>query len=203
MHGMNSSTPRPRTTPRGVLLDSTSVKVLAHPLRSRLLSLLRRRGPSTATALAGVLETNSGSTSYHLRKLASVGLVEDTGEGRGKERLWRASTEEHTWYPSDFEGDDDAQSALRWLERDYLRHFTQQMDRWIDVSETWPQTWQDCSGVSDMTVLVTAEQLSTLREELNDVVAKYRRVGQGNPDAKRIAVYAYAFPLDLDRTATR
>ena len=67
--------------PSHVRLDSASVKILAHPLRSRLVGALRNGGPATATALAGVLGTNSGATSYHLRKLEEVGLVVDTGEG--------------------------------------------------------------------------------------------------------------------------
>ena len=63
--------------------------MLAHPLRSRLLSArCGSGGPATATALAAQLSTNSGATSYHLRKLESVGLVADTGEGAGKQRLW-------------------------------------------------------------------------------------------------------------------
>ncbi len=56
-------------------LDATAIKVLAHPLRSRLLSLLRSAGPATATSLANRIGTNTGATSYHLRKLAGVGLV--------------------------------------------------------------------------------------------------------------------------------
>jgi predicted ArsR family transcriptional regulator len=56
-------------------LDAHALKVLAHPLRSRLLRALRVDGPATATALAATLGTNTGATSYHLRKLASVGLV--------------------------------------------------------------------------------------------------------------------------------
>src|ERR671917_2926062 len=73
----------------GITLDAQAVKVLAHPLRSRLLSQLRTAGPATATDLATELNTNTGATSYHLRKLESVGLVTDTGEGEGKRRLWR------------------------------------------------------------------------------------------------------------------
>ena len=53
----------------GVRLDASALRVLAHPLRSRLLSALRRGGPATATELAKTLGTNSGATSYHLRKL--------------------------------------------------------------------------------------------------------------------------------------
>src|SRR4051812_17674544 len=64
----------------GLRLDAAALKVLAHPLRSRLLSALRIDGPATATDLAARLSTNSGATSYHLRKLESVGLVSDSGE---------------------------------------------------------------------------------------------------------------------------
>ena len=121
----------------GVRLDATSLRVLAHPLRSRLLSRLRVGGPATATDLATALGTNSGATSYHLRKLESVGLVTDTGEGEGKRRLWRAATDFHL-LPSDFEGDEDSETALNWLSRDYVRHFSEQAERWVDVSPTWP-----------------------------------------------------------------
>ncbi|MHB8275174.1 MAG: winged helix-turn-helix domain-containing protein, partial [Dermatophilaceae bacterium] len=69
-------------------LDRAALAVLAHPLRSRLLAELRVSGPATATTLAAVLQTNSGATSYHLRKLAQVALVVDSGEGRGRRRLW-------------------------------------------------------------------------------------------------------------------
>src|SRR5674536_30776 len=81
----------------GLRLDASALRVLAHPLRSRLLSALRRGGPATTTELAKTLGTNSGATSYHLRKLESVGLVADTGEGEGKRRLWRAATDFHQW----------------------------------------------------------------------------------------------------------
>ena len=47
-------------------------------------------------------------------------------------------------------------------------------------------------------VLVTAPQLADLRAELDGVLARYRRVGQGNPKAKRVAVYTSCQPLDLD-----
>ena len=187
----------------GIRLDATSLRVLAHPLRSRLLSQLRIGGPATATDLAAELGTNSGATSYHLRKLESVGLVTDTGDGEGKRRLWRAATDFHSYYPSDFEGDEDSETALNWLARDYVRHFSEQAERWVDASPGWPGPWQDACGSSDEMVLVTAEQLSAMRAEIGEVVQRYRRVGQGNPEAKRIAVYLFAYALDLDKAPVR
>ncbi|WP_404381084.1 helix-turn-helix domain-containing protein [Knoellia locipacati] len=187
----------------GLRLDATSLKVLAHPLRSRLLSTLRRGGPATATALATTLGTNSGATSYHLRKLESVGLVADTGEGKGKRRLWRAATESHQYEPSDFAGDEDAETALNWLVRDYTRHFSEQFERWLDVEAAWPPAWRDAAGMNDSYVIATPAQLQEMKAEIDDVIARYRRVGQGNPAARRLAVYSVTYPLDLDRIPRR
>ncbi|MGB7819713.1 MAG: helix-turn-helix domain-containing protein [Ornithinibacter sp.] len=184
----------------GIRLDSTALKALAHPLRSRLLSTLRRGGPATATDLATALGTNTGATSYHLRRLESVGLVTDTGDGEGKRRLWRASTDSHEYEPSDFAGDEDAETALNWLVRDYIRHLGEQFERWLDVETTWPAEWRDAAGMGDSYVVATAEQVAAMRDEIWEVLERYRRVGAGNPDARRLAVYSIAFPLDLDRT---
>jgi DNA-binding transcriptional ArsR family regulator len=186
----------------GLRLDAAALKVLAHPLRSRLLSALRIDGPATATDLATRLSTNSGATSYHLRTLESDGLVSDTGDGEGKRRLWQASTDFHTWDVSDFDGDEDSETALNWLVRDYSRHFGEQFDRWLDVEGTWPVAWRDAAGMSDAFVIATAEQVESLKAEIDELLVKYRRVGQGNPKARRLAVYSAIYPLDLDRVPT-
>ena len=197
---MAPSTPREHLGDMtGLRLDAAALKVLAHPLRARLLSSLRVGGPATATDLAARLGTNSGATSYHLRKLESVGLVEDTGDGEGKRRLWRAATDFHTWDPSDFAGDEDSETALNWLVRDYARHFAEQFERWLDVEATWPMAWRDAAGMSDSFIVAPAEQVEQLKAELDEVLARYRRVGQGNPNARRLAVYSALYPLDLDR----
>ena len=176
-----------------------SLRVLAHPLRSRLLGSLRGLGRATATDLAAVLGTNSGATSYHLRKLESVGLVRDTGDGQGKRRLWEPTPDRSPWQPSDVDGDVDSETALGWLTRDYAHHFSEQYDRWLDVATTWPVPWQDACGSNDASVLVTTEALEQLRAEMAELVERYRRVGQGNPSARRIAVYTFAYPIDLGR----
>lgn len=189
--------------PSHLRLDPASVKALAHPLRSRLVGALRLGGPATATALARRLGTNSGATSYHLRKLAVVGLVVDTGEGDRKSRVWAAATEMTRFVPSDFDDDEDAATAMGWLERDWLRHFTEKFGRWLDVRHSWPRAWGDTAGMNDTMVVVTPEQLSAMHAEIDQVVARYRRVGQGNPEAKRVATYIVFYPVDMDRAPRR
>jgi DNA-binding transcriptional ArsR family regulator len=182
-------------------LDRAALAMLAHPLRSRLLDELRISGPATATTLAGLLQTNSGATSYHLRKLAEVALVVDSGQGRGRRRLWSAST---TSRPRD-EGptgdtdDPDAQAGLAWLARDYLYLFNDRAERWLDTQDRWPAHWREQVGLSDYLVQVTPAQLSALRSDLAAVLERYRRVGAGNPDAKRVSVYLCPLPVDTPR----
>lgn len=183
----------------GIRPDATALRLLAHPLRSRLLGRLRHLGTATATQLAAELDTNTGATSYHLRRLESAGLVEDTGEGQGKQRIWRASGRSHSFTPSDFEGDDDSETALNWLSRDYVRHLGERSERWLDVEGGWPLEWRDALSVHDAAVVATAAQVQAMYDEIDDVVKKYRRVGQGNPAARRVAVWTVMYPIDLDR----
>ena len=73
--------PEPRKATRA------EARALAHPVRLRLIELLRE-GSSTASRLGRELGESSGSTSYHLRALARAGLIEDDPDGgRGRERV--------------------------------------------------------------------------------------------------------------------
>lgn len=180
-----------------IRLDAASVRVLAHPLRSRLLSALRREGPATATALAEKLRTNTGATSYHLRKLESVGLVVDTEEGVGKRRLWRAASPSHSWDASDFADDEDATTALNWLMRDYLAQFVTRYQQWLDVEDTWPAAWRDATSLDDDVLTLTAEQLKALRSEIGTVIERYRSTGGSDPSARPVVLHQVAFPRDL------
>lgn len=184
-----------------VHLDRAALAKLAHPLRSRLLDELRLSGPATATTLAAVLHTNSGATSYHLRKLAEVALVVDSGQGAGRRRLWSASTQSRPRDegPSGETHDPDAQAALAWLARDYLHLFNDRAEHWLDTQDRWPTHWREQVGLSDHLVQVTAGQLAALRGDLADVLERYRRVGAGNPDAKRVSVYLCPLPVDSPR----
>jgi DNA-binding transcriptional ArsR family regulator len=187
--------PEPTPATAVLHLDAKAIKVLAHPLRSRLLSALRAGGPATATALAEWIGTNTGATSYHLRKLASVGLVEETGGGHGRERPWRAATEMHSFTQRDVVGDADAQAASDWLRRYYLRSFAERYERWLDVEETWPVEWQEAADASDRLVHVSPARLAALQAELNATIERYAEPDASDPDARAVEVHLHAFPI--------
>ncbi|WP_369248853.1 ArsR/SmtB family transcription factor [Streptomyces sp. R41] len=72
-------------------------KSLGNPLRRRILDHLGRRGEANSTVLAKELGESSGTTSYHLRKLAEQRLIEEIPEkSGGRERWWRALPFSHT-----------------------------------------------------------------------------------------------------------
>lgn len=181
-----------------VPVDRDALRVLAHPLRSRLVAELRLLGRATATELAQILETNTGVTSYHLRTLAQAGLVTEAADSpdrpRGRRRYWQVATEQRTVEIEDDDPDDEA--AAEWLSRDYVQHFAGKAQTWIGARPDWPLAWQELCGLDDHLVLVTDTQLEALQSEIAAILARYRRVGAGNPRAKRVTYYTCALPVD-------
>ena len=169
------------------------LQALAHPLRSRLLGALRFYGPATSTALASRLGTNSGATSYHLRQLAEVGLVEDDEEqSNGRDRWWKAAHDATSWRHGDFDDDPDARAADDWLVRRQARTVSGWLLDWLDVRDDWSVEWRDASDQSDYHLDLTPAGLRTLMEEVHAVVAKHREAP--SPDgAERVTIILQAF----------
>jgi DNA-binding transcriptional ArsR family regulator len=183
-----------------VQLDSRALRVLAHPLRARLLSELRVNGAATATQLAERLHTNTGATSYHLRKLAEVNLVVETGQGTGKQRFWAPAQDAHSWSDTDFDGDPDAMAAAGWLRQHYQSYFAEKAARWEDERALWPVEWREAAHWSDALLTVTAAELDELMTELDLVLLRFKeRLGdEPRPDARRVSVQLHSMPIDLD-----
>lgn len=182
---------------RVVHLDARQIRVLAHPLRTRLVGRLRMSGPATATQLAAALGTNTGATSYHLRKLADAGLVrEEAGSGTGRERFWRAAHDLSSWQRNAFAGDPDAVAASDWLENFQLGALTERFTEWQRAAAVEPDDWRDAAGISDQFLHLDADQLRALRDELDAVVERHRRQAAEAPapDARLVVVYIAGLP---------
>lgn len=160
--------------PTYVHLDSAQLTALAHPLRVRLLAALRVDGPSTATRLAERLSSNSGKTSYHLRRLAEVGLVsEDSALGDDRDRWWRAAHDITTWQPEEFDDDGDAAVAARWLMGHVARNYAIQVENWLATRDGWPEVWARSADMSDLRITLSAARLRDLNDELLAVANRY------------------------------
>jgi predicted ArsR family transcriptional regulator len=182
--------------PVKVRLDARQIKVLAHPLRARLLGELRIGGAATATRLAGTLGTNTGATSYHLRQLAEVGLVvEDDRATRGRERWWRSAHDVSSFWRQDFAGDKDATAAYDWLNGYLVNLFVEHAEGWNRAAPDEPAEWVNAAGMSDYLLDLNPAQLRALMEELIAVMERHRTAATPPaPDARQVSVYLYGAP---------
>lgn len=165
---------RPFDPSRDVMLDARNLRGLAHPLRLKLLGLLREDGPATATSLAARLGESSGATSYHLRQLAEYGFIRDSGvPSSGRERPWEAA---HQY--AYFEATEDADETTRLLGTEYLRAVARadaaRMESWVDGLETLPPAWREVGTISDYRLRLAPDEAAALVDELNDLAERYR-----------------------------
>ncbi len=161
-------------------LDATTLRVLAHPLRMRIIGTLRLDGPGTASGLAERLGVSSGLTSYHLRALADAGFVEDDPDrpGKGRERWWRAAHDMTSWRAGAAGDDPDAAVAEDWLAGYSARRAMEWVDRWLERRSDDGPEWQAVSGTSDYVVEVTPSELDGLLEQITEVIRPYVRTAE-------------------------
>ncbi|HEY2041516.1 MAG TPA: helix-turn-helix domain-containing protein [Jatrophihabitans sp.] len=180
---------------RDVQIDARLLHALAHPMRNKLVGLLRQYGPSTATQLAVRLGVNTGATSYHLRQLAEVGLVvEDDERGNARDRWWKAV------HRGSYFNEIDLLKTEPELSGAYLhgivQTYAENMARAVDEYPTLPKTWLKATDLSDFTFYLTAKQMLQMREEMYAVMDKYRseREDPHPRGARRITVQLQMFP---------
>lgn len=151
------------------LTEPAQMRALAHPLRLRLLGLLRTDGPSTATALAERLGVSPALASYHLRQLASHGFIEEAPDlaRDGKERWWRAAHERTSWSTVEFLDTPERVAAEQALGAEIVRAHADRAMQWVWDAANWPSEWVDASDMSDLIVELTPEELKEMREELH------------------------------------
>ena len=157
-----------------IRLDAKTLRALAHPLRMRLLGLLQRNGPATATGLAQRLGETSGTTSWHLRQLADHGLIEqDTERGNKRERWWKASHDGTDLHIEDFRGDEESTGPLTAFLYEIASGVYRKLTRFL--GEDWSDEWREAFVMSDQDLPLTPAELVAMRTELHEVVNKYRR----------------------------
>ncbi|MFE3192729.1 ArsR/SmtB family transcription factor [Nocardia sp. NPDC059240] len=176
-------------------------RTLAHPLRSRILQQLGTHSEVNSTTLAELLGESTGTTSYHLRKLAELRLIEEIPEkSRGRERWWRALPFSHTT------PDPATMEPAEYAAAEHLAQLKigRDVDRLIRANKEWtgPTGW---AQVQRHGCYMTADQLQTFMDEYRELVARhsYAMVADAPPEARPMAVRLFAVPEDTDQDAPR
>ncbi|MFI6920851.1 ArsR/SmtB family transcription factor [Nonomuraea spiralis] len=156
-----------------IVLDAKGLRALAHPVRVQLVDLLRKHGPSTATRLAEHLGVNSGTASYHLRRLGAAGFVEeDTERGNARERWWR-SVHHITRLTDDQLAEQEPEAVLAYMQS-IAALYNLRTQRTLNELQTMPGQWRRVLDLSSIALRLTPQEAQRLREELEEVVSRYR-----------------------------
>jgi DNA-binding transcriptional ArsR family regulator len=90
------ATPRPGPNPPTSAERTALYQTLTNPVRRRILEHIGRHEEANSTSVARAIGESTGTTSYHLRKLAEQDLIEEIPErSAGRERWWRLLPLEH------------------------------------------------------------------------------------------------------------
>ena len=184
---------------KDLVLNTSTMKALSHPLRVQMVGILRRFGPATATTLAQRLGINTGATSYHLRQLAAYGLiVEDEAQGNGRDRWWKAAHQRTYLRSGDFRSGETAAylTAIAEVHAANLRLAAQEEPSLSDE-------WRDAGTMSDYWLLLTPDQTSAMLEELYEVVGRYRTqddAAEPPESARRVTLQLETFRTPGDQT---
>ncbi len=179
-----------------VLTDAAELRVLAHPVRLRLLQALYETGEATATDLAQAVGDSPSNCSWHLRQLAKFGFVEEAGPRSGRQRPWKPVPRALSWGAGSESttlaaASDDLDLAL--LEEEFAAFRAWQAWRRSDPSE-----WQEAAGLAQGIAWLTAEELTALNAEFAQVMRRHlaRAVDPAlrPADARRIRLFAWAVP---------
>ena len=170
-------------------MDLTSItpspqqmKALTHPVRVRMLGMLRIDGPATATTLAARLGLNTGATSYHLRQLAQHGfVVEDAERGNARDRWWKAA---HRFTRTELTrpADPDAAETLDAYLQSVVVVMTQNLQRSVEELPLLPAEWRDATSYNDWVVRLTPGPGAGARREARRAA---RRRGRGGRRRRR------------------
>src|SRR6476661_2774222 len=100
------------------ITDPRALRALAHPARQRVVTELYSGEVLTATEAARLCDVTPSAMSYHLRALATWGIVERVESGDGRERPWRAVADSLTITPGAHRAagiDDSRLSVHEWF----------------------------------------------------------------------------------------
>lgn len=186
-----------------VVPDITQLKALSHPVRMRMLGLLRTHGPATASQLARHLRLNSGATSYHLRQLAEHGFVAEAPElGNKRERWWRAASLVTSVREQEVTTDEgrDTVDAFHQLAVTISAH---RMQAAAARRGGESEAWRAVTSVSDLQVPVTAEQAQAIQTRFEELVWQVIDEHPPTPGSlaegqRHYAVVVSSFPTEDD-----
>uniref|UniRef100_UPI003F492388 helix-turn-helix domain-containing protein n=1 Tax=Sphaerisporangium sp. CA-236357 TaxID=3240030 RepID=UPI003F492388 len=177
--------------------DAAALKALTHPLRIRLLGLLRQDGPATASELAVRTGETSASTSYHLRVLAKYAFVAEAEHCDRRERRWRAVHLVTSWSNKEMDAASESRAFVSFARRRQIEHLEASLVRHeADIAAgRLGQEWLEPSDITDLLLRLTPESLTELRQVLDRKVEELTTRDADDPRAAQVVFFTAGLPL--------
>ncbi|MGI8572786.1 MAG: ArsR/SmtB family transcription factor [Solirubrobacteraceae bacterium] len=174
--------------------DSRVLAAMAHPLRRRLMDVLKVHGPSTATALARRTDQAVANVSHHLRVLAAAELVEQAPElaRDRRERWWRLVSANLQWSTTDFQEDAASAAVAEAAQRLTLEHHVEIARQWFAASESEREAWNEGAFTTSHWLRLAPAELGELGDQMNELLDRW--VSRAAPDdgQRREPVFVFA-----------
>ncbi|GAB3183305.1 ArsR family transcriptional regulator [Micromonospora palomenae] len=178
--------------------DSTVLAALAHPLRRRLMDVLKVDGPQTATLLAERTDQAVANISHHLKVLAGCELVVEAPElaRNRRERWWRVASPGVRWSNADFDDDPASQAVASAAVSLNLDRQVSLVRAWHAIRESAADTWGEAPFSTDRWLRLTPAELAELEREILEVLARWsdRQVPDDGRRRDPVFFFAHAVP---------
>jgi DNA-binding transcriptional ArsR family regulator len=183
--------------------DPQTMRALGHPVRLALLEVLSLYGSLTATEAGKRIGESATTCSFHLRQLASYGLVEEAGGGKGRARPWRMSSD--GIHLSHTAKEPEASIAALALARLARERQLARLDTWLQTQSAYSPAWRHAARGSEHLIFATAEEVSRLADEfsrlLEERFGERIRTPAARPEgALPVEVLTFAYPIERPLT---
>jgi DNA-binding transcriptional ArsR family regulator len=178
--------------------DSRVLAAMSHPLRRRLLDVLKAYGPQPVGALAERTDQAPANVSHHMRVLNESGLVEEATElaRDRRERWWRMAAASFQYNTGDF-GDDPATTAIvDAAESLNLDRHNSLVRAWFAAAEDEQARWGSGPFSADRWLRLTPDELYAVSREIVAVFDHWsaREVPEDGAVREPVFVFAHGIP---------
>lgn len=172
--------------------EAAVLAAVAHPLRRRILDVVRVHGPQTASSLSERTGSAVGNISHHVKVLADVGLLAAAPElaRDRRERWWRMERPGLTWDDADFDDDPATAAAAAAATSLTLHRQLELTHAWLAVASEDP-VWRRSAVSSDAWMQLSADELVELGEEFGELLTRWRVRAQRDDGVERRPVFVY------------
>jgi DNA-binding transcriptional ArsR family regulator len=180
------------------ITDPQAMRALAHPVRLAALSWLQKNGPATATKLSEHVGASPSVTSWHLRHLASFGLVADGPPPSGTDRRQRWWSAVAHGFRYDMPDTPEGAEAAGLLRAEMIKQSLGAAQQWL--AETEPSLdpeWSRVGGSANTRLVVTPAEAEAIETAIEQLLAPYvqrRDSGETPPGAGSVRYLRITLP---------